>query len=128
MTDAPSAPRRRWWLILLALATVPALLITLYLGAALKWSYSDGERAGVLQKLSRRGWVCKTFEGELAMSVVPGVAPTIWEFSVRDDAVVPKLNAALGRRVVLHYTQHPGLPTACFGLTEYFVDSVEAVQ
>jgi hypothetical protein len=128
MTDAPSAPRRRWWLILLALVTVPVLLFTLYLGAALKWSYSDGERAGVLQKFSRRGWFCKTFEGELAMSVVPGVAPTIWEFSVRDDAVVPKLNAALGRRVVLHYTQHPGLPTTCFGLTDYFVDSVEAVQ
>jgi hypothetical protein len=97
-------------------------------GAALRWSYADGERAGVLQKFSRRGWVCKTYEGELAMSVVPGVAPTIWEFSVRDDAVVPKLNAALGRRVVLHYTQHKGLPTTCFGTTEYFVDSLEAMQ
>jgi hypothetical protein len=128
MTDARSPLRRRWWLILLVLVTVPVLLFTLYLGAALKWSYSDGERAGVLQKFSRRGWVCKTFEGELAMSVVPGVAPTIWEFSVRDEAVVPKLNASLGRRVVLHYTQHRGLPTTCYGLTEYFVDSVEAVQ
>jgi hypothetical protein len=128
MTAAPSTPRRRWWLVLLALVTVPVLCFTLYLGAALKWSYSDGERAGVLQKFSRRGWVCKTYEGELAMSVVPGVAPTIWEFSVRDEAVVPRLNAALGKRVVLHYTQHPGLPTSCFGLTEYFVDSVEAVQ
>jgi len=127
MTAAPST-RRRWWLVLLALVTVPVLCFTLYLGAALKWSYSDGERAGVLQKFSRRGWVCKTYEGELAMSVVPGVAPTIWEFSVRDEAVVPRLNAALGKLVVLHYTQHPGLPTSCFGLTEYFVESVEAVQ
>lgn len=128
MTAAPSKPRRRLWLILLAVVTVPLLLFTLYVGVALRWSYSDGERAGVLQKFSRRGWVCKTYEGELAMSVVPGVAPTIWEFSVRDDAVVPRLNAALGRRVVLHYTQHPGLPTSCFGYTDYFVDSVEAVQ
>jgi hypothetical protein len=126
MTAAPSKPRRRLWLILLGLVTIPLLLFTLYVGVALRWSYSDGERAGVLQKFSRRGWVCKTYEGELAMSVVPGVAPTIWEFSVRDDAVVPKLSAALGRRVVLHYTQHPGLPTSCFGYTDYFVDSVVA--
>jgi hypothetical protein len=126
MTAAPSKPRRRLWLILLGLVTIPLLLFTLYVGVALRWSYSDGERAGVLQKFSRRGWVCKTYEGELAMSVVPGVAPTIWEFSVRDDAVVPKLSAALGHRVVLHYTQHPGLPTSCFGYTDYFVDSVVA--
>ena len=126
MTAAPSKPRRRLWMILLGLVTVPLLLFTLYVGVALRWSYSDGERAGVLQKFSRRGWVCKTYEGELAMSVVPGVAPTIWEFSVRDETVVPKLSAALGRRVVLHYTQHPGLPTSCFGYTDYFVDSVVA--
>jgi hypothetical protein len=126
MTAAPSKPRRRLWLILLGLVAIPLLLFTLYVGVALRWSYSDGERAGVLQKFSRRGWVCKTYEGELAMSVVPGVAPTIWTFSVRDEAVVPKLSAALGRRVVLHYTQHPGLPTSCFGYTDYFVDSVVA--
>jgi hypothetical protein len=116
--------RRHLWLILLGLITVPAVLFTLYVGAALKWSYSDGERAGVLQKFSRRGWICKTYEGELAMSVVPGVAPTIWSFTVRDESVVPQLSAALGRRAVLHYTEHPGLPTTCFGHTAYFVDSV----
>ena len=99
MTDASTTPRRRWWLILLALVTVPVLLFTLYLGAALKWSYSDGERAGVLQKFSRRGWVWKTCEGELARAGVPGCAHNIWEFSGRDEAGGPKLNAALGRRV-----------------------------
>jgi hypothetical protein len=121
---APPKKRRRLWPIVLALLVLPPLLFTLYLGLALGWSYSEGERAGVLQKFSRKGWVCKTYEGELAMSVVPGVAPTIWDFSVRDDKVVPSLNAALGKRVVLHYTEHPGLPTTCFGHTAYFVDSV----
>jgi hypothetical protein len=121
---APPKKRRRLWPILLALVVLPPLLFTLYLGLALGWSYSEGERAGVLQKFSRKGWICKTYEGELAMSVVPGVAPTIWDFSVRDDKVVPSLNAALGKRVVLHYTEHPGLPTSCFGHTAYFVDSV----
>jgi hypothetical protein len=85
---------------------------------------SEGLGAGVLQKFSRKGWICKTYEGELAMSVVPGVAPTIWDFSVRDETVVPSLNAALGKRVVLHYTEHPGLLTSCFGHTAYFVDSL----
>ena len=94
------------------------------MGLALSWSYSEGERAGVLQKFSRRGWVCKTYEGELAMSIVPGVAPTIWDFSVRDEPVVPRLSAAIGKRVVLHYTEHRGVPTTCFGQTAYFVDSV----
>jgi len=97
-------------------------------GLAFSWSYSEGERAGVLQKFSRRGWVCKTYEGELAMSIVPGVTPTIWDFSVRDDAVVPRLNAAMGKRVKLHYTEHPGIPTTCFGYTAYFVDSVTVMQ
>ena len=128
MTD-PAAPpkRRRLWLVLLALPALALLVFTLYLAVVLRWSYSDGERAGILQKFSRKGWVCKTFEGELAMSVVPGVAPTIWEFSVRDDRVVPQLNSAIGRRVVLHYSEHRGVPTTCFGHTNYFVDSVAAV-
>jgi hypothetical protein len=123
VTAAPKQ-RRRLWLALLALVVLPLVLFTLYVGLAFSWSYSDGERAGILQKFSRKGWVCKTYEGELAMSIVPGVTPTIWDFSVRDERVVPQLSQALGKRVVLHYTEHPGLPTTCFGQTRYFVDSV----
>jgi hypothetical protein len=126
---APVTPlrRRRLWLVLLAVPFLVLLGFTLYLALVLGWSYSDGERAGILQKFSRKGWVCKTYEGELAMSVVPGVAPTIWEFSVRDERVVPRLSAAIGRRVVLHYAEHRGVPTNCFGHTDYFVDSVAIV-
>ena len=129
MTDsAPPTKRRLRWPVLLGLLIIPLVLFTLYVGLAFSWSYSDGERAGVLQKFSRRGWVCKTYEGELAMSIVPGVTPTIWDFSVRDDAVVPRLNAAMGKRVTLHYTEHRGIPTTCFGHTAYFVDSVTVMQ
>jgi hypothetical protein len=126
---APVTPlrRRRLWLVLLAVPFLVLLGFTLYLALVLGWSYSDGERAGILQKFSRKGWVCKTYEGELAMSVVPGVAPTIWEFSVRDERVVPRLSAAIGRRVVLHYAEPRGVPTNCFGHTDYFVDSVAIV-
>lgn len=123
---ADPSPRRpyRAWLLVLALLLVPALAFTLYVGAVFAFSYSEGERAGILQKFSRKGWVCKTYEGELAMSIVPGVTPTIWEFSVRDERVLPQLNRALGKRVVLHYREHRGIPTDCFGQTPYYVDSV----
>ena len=122
--SAAPKPRRRLWPFAIALVVIPLVLFTLYVGLAFTWTYADGERAGILQKFSRKGWVCKTYEGELAMSIVPGVTPTIWEFSVRDEAVVPRLSAALGKRVVLHYTEHRGIPTTCFGHTGYYVDSV----
>jgi len=121
-------PRRKLWALAAGLIALPIVAIGLYTVAALGWSYSDGERAGVLQKLSRKGWICKTYEGELALYVVPGVAPTIWEFTVRDPAVVEQLNATLGRRVSLHYQEHRGLPTSCLGQTAYFVDGVRVVR
>jgi len=123
----PRPPRRSfksyfWWSIVGALA-----LIGLYTAFMLWWSYSEGERAGVLQKFSRRGWVCKTYEGELALYVVGGIAPQIWDFSVRDAAVAEQLNKAVGQQVRLHYSEHPGLPTNCFGDTDYFVDRIEVI-
>ena len=126
MTDAPSTPRRRGKLlaILAGIVLLPVVAFALYLFVALNWSYSDGERAGVLQKFSRKGWVCKTWEGELAMTTVPGVAPELWGFTVRDEEVARHVNSALGKRVTLHYREHPGVPTTCFGQTPYYVDAV----
>jgi hypothetical protein len=100
----------------------------LYALATLNISYSDGERSGLLQKFSRKGWVCKTFEGELSVSYLPGMAPVIWNFSVRNDAVVTKLNDALGKKVVLHYAEHRGVPSDCFGETQYYVDGVRVLE
>ena len=107
--------------VLVGLLLVAGLLVGLYFWVVLSWPYSEGERAGILQKLSSKGWVCKTHEGELAISIVPGVTPVIWSFSVRDESILPALNGALGKRVVLHYREHRGLPTTCFGETSYFV-------
>ena len=101
-----------------------ALLGVGYTAFVLAFSYSSGDRAGVLQKFSRKGWICKTWEGELAMTTVPGVAPVLWQFSVRDDKVADDVRHALGRWVVVHYTEHRGIPTSCFGDTSYFVNSV----
>lgn len=129
MTTPPvRRPRWKLWAVLAGLLGLPVLGLGLYTLVALNWSYSDGERAGMLQKFSRKGWLCKTYEGELALYVVPGVAPTIWEFTVRDPAVARQLDAALGKRVSLHYEQHRGLPTSCLGQTEYFVDGVRVVE
>ncbi|MBS0387956.1 MAG: hypothetical protein JSR15_05695 [Proteobacteria bacterium] len=116
--------RRRWPYALLIIA----LGFAAYTWLTLTWSYSDGERVGILQKVSRKGWVCKTVEGELAQYVVSGVMPQIWEFTVRDATIARRLNAALGQRVRLHYTEHRGVPSGCFGDTRYFVDHVETVE
>jgi hypothetical protein len=117
-------PLLRWGIVLLVLATAGWVFFMF------NWSYSDGDRAGYLQKFSRKGWICKTYEGELAMTTVPGVAPVIWTFSVQmwDDDLAQKINGQLGRKVVLHYQELRYLPTACFGETPYFVDSVKSVE
>ncbi|MEI7456866.1 MAG: hypothetical protein WCK93_09065 [Nitrosomonadales bacterium] len=99
-----------------------------YLWIALHWSYSEGERAGFMQKLSHKGWLCKTWEGELSLVALPGAAPEKFNFSVRDEAVAQQINAAVGQRTALTYEQHKGLPTSCFGETEYFVTAIKVVK
>jgi hypothetical protein len=100
---------------------VLAALVTLYFWAALNWSYSSGERAGWVQKLSNKGWVCKTWEGELALVSLPGSIPEKFGFTIRDSAVAEQVTKAVGKRVALHYEEKVGLPGSCFGETRYFV-------
>jgi len=92
-----------------------------WLWLTLTWSYSQGERAGYVQKLSKKGWLCKTWEGQIAMVTMPGAIPDKFDFTVRDEAVAQKINQMAGRRVVLIYQQHTFIPSSCFGETEYFV-------
>jgi hypothetical protein len=94
----------------------------------LHWSYSEGERAGYVQKLSKKGWLCKTWEGEIAMLTMPGAIPERFAFTVADEAMADKINALAGQRVVLRYQQHKFIPTSCFGETEYFVEQVRSLQ
>ena len=104
------------------------LAFALYIWAVLSWSYSEGERAGFMQKVSYKGWICKTWEGELSLVAIPGAAPEKFLFTVRDDAVAQQLNAVAGKRVTLKYEQHRGLPTSCFGDTDYFVVGVAVIE
>ncbi len=122
--SSPRRPPRRGLRLVLILLLLIVAGAGLWTWLTLTWAYSDGERAGVLQKFSRKGWICKTQEGELAQFVVAGVSPQIWQFSVRDPKVAAQLDKAVGERVQLHYTEHRGLPTECFAETSYFVDRV----
>ena len=110
--------------ITLILSVISAIFISGYTYLMLSWSYAEGERAGYVQKFSKRGWFCKTWEGELAMVSMPGTMSEKFFFSVRDDRVVNKINANMGRKVAMQYEQHVGLPTSCFGETEYFVKNL----
>ncbi len=117
--------KNRVLLSVVGLLAVVAGLFGIYIKLALTWSYSTGERAGYLQKISDKGWVCKTWEGELSLVALPGAAPEKFLFTVRDAEVAKLVNAAVGKRVALTYEQHMGLPSTCFGETEYFVVGVK---
>jgi len=115
-------------LIVAAVLIVPVLLFALYTWSTLTWSYSSGERAGYVQKFSKKGWICKTWEGELAIVSLPGTMSEKFYFTVRDDSIAARVNQTMGKRVALVYHQHVGIPTSCFGETEYFVVDVKSVE
>lgn len=119
-----SAPTRYIKSVVIAVVIL-ALVVTAYFAVALNWSYSTGDRAGWLQKLSDKGWVCKTWEGEMALVSLPGTsALEKFAFTVRDDAVAAELTKVMGKRVTLHYEEKVGLPTSCFGETRHYVTKV----
>lgn len=113
----------KYFFIFLVLAVAAIAGFTLL---TLSWSYSDGDRAGVVQKFSKKGWLCKTWEGELLLLTLPTVAPEKFAFSVRDEAVAKQIMANIGKRMVLSYSQHKGVPSSCFAETEYFIERVQS--
>jgi hypothetical protein len=127
VNDTPAGFGRYVARIALMLAILVVLVATGWTWLTLLWAYSVGERAGVLQKFSRKGWMCKTHEGELAQYVVGGVAPQIWYFSVRDAAVADQMFKVVGQNVQVRYREHRGIPTNCFGDTPYFAESFTIV-
>jgi hypothetical protein len=125
--DAPLLRRKGILLALAAVVVLPLLGFALWTAVTLGFAYSKGERAGYMQKLSDKGWICKTWEGELAMQNLPGTPPEIFHFSVRDGAVAKQVQDLEGLKVALIYEQHKGVPSSCFGETEYFVTGVKKV-
>lgn len=134
MVDTPvssgSSWRRRNWrkLTIAGVILIPLLLIAAWTAITLSYSFSTGERAGYAQKLSHRGWLCKTWEGELAMVNLPGAMPEIFRFSVRNDSIAHLIERNLGKRVSLSYEQHRGVPTSCFAETQYYITNVRILE
>lgn len=128
---APAKPRRRFrkWLLIgaLAIVIVPLAGFALWSWIALSYTYSRGNRAGYVQKISEKGWVCPTWEGELAMVNVPGAMQERWLFTVREDSVARVIESLMGKRVSLQYEEKRGIPSTCFGETNYFVTGVREV-
>jgi hypothetical protein len=104
------------------------VLCTGYVMIVLNWSYSKGERIGYVQKFSEKGWLCKTWEGELQMLPIPGAVPEKFLFSVRDKIVIDKINSSMGKKVSLFYEQHKGIPTTCLGESEYFAVNAKSLE
>jgi hypothetical protein len=125
--DTLAKPRFRFGRILLWLILIVVVILGVWAAFSLSWAYSEGDRAGVLQKFSKKGWLCKTYEGELALYIVGGVAPQIWYFSTRDEDLAKQLSGAVGKNIQLHYTEHRGIPTNCFAETPYFARSFQVV-
>ena len=122
---APKKWRRKVVILLLAIIVVPIVMFSLWTWVTLGYVYSTGKRAGYVQKLSKKGWLCKTWEGELNMVSPPGsVTPQIFNFTVRSDSIASLLEQDLGKRVSLTYEEHRGVPSSCFGETDYFVSDV----
>jgi len=125
-TPSPSKRKRHWgWILFGALVVLPIVLFVLWTAAALNWSYSVGKRAGFVQKFSEKGWLCKTWEGELVMAnPLPGAMPEKFAFTVRDDSVAHQIERLMGSRVTITYEEHRGVPSQCFGETQYYVTAV----
>jgi hypothetical protein len=104
------------------------LLVAGYFLIVFNWSYSEGERAGWVQKLSSKGWLCKTWEGEMAMVSMPGSMSEKFLFTVWDDATAEQISKLMGKRVSIHYEEKAGIPTSCFGETRYYVTKISAVE
>lgn len=129
VTAAPRRRRRRWpWIAVGAIVVLPALLLAAWTAIALTYTYSRGDRAGYIQKLSKKGWICKTWEGELAMVNVPGAMQERFPFTVRSDSLATAINKLMGSRVSVTYEEHRGVPGSCFGETNHYVTAVRAVQ
>jgi hypothetical protein len=129
MTNPNTSPRKKrrlWpWITLATVVLAPIAIFAIWASATLNYAYSTGERAGFVQKLSKKGWICKTWEGELAMANLPGTMPQIFAFSVRNDSIAGLIERDMGKRVSLTYEEHRGVPTKCFGETQYFVTNVK---
>lgn len=118
---------KRFILILLGLAILSGVIFVWVSG----WTFSEGTRAGELIKVSRKGVVFKTYEGQINLggfeSDAEGIVGNIWAFSTTDEKVYKRLQELEGKKIKLHYKQRYK-PMVWQGKTEYFVEKVELIE
>ncbi len=134
----PKKKRRLWLKVGVPVVVVLILGAGLWTWGTLGFVYSSGERTGYVKNLTQRGWLCKTWEGELAVAPIPGATAAlgdttakgaaVFDFTIRNDSVAKALQLAGGKQVILSYGEHRGVPTTCFGETRYFVQGFRVVQ
>jgi hypothetical protein len=115
------------WISLLIIVVVFGVTYLVF-----NFTYSEGNRAGVLIKFSKKGYIFKTYEGELNVGGLGNIPNTAqmnqtWEFSVKDQTIADSLMHMEGKRVSLHYRQIMK-NMAWQGETPYFVDGVQEVK
>lgn len=117
--------KKKIYILLTILAILIVVTPFVYFKIMLNITYSEGDRVGYVQKLSEKGWLVKTWEGELVMAAVPGSVPEKFLFTASDEKAAKEINLFLGKKAKLHYEQHKGLPKSLYGDTEYFVVSAK---
>jgi hypothetical protein len=140
MTDTGASPqperkprkRRLWLKVGVPLVAVVIVGCALWVWVTLGFVYSSTQHTGYVENLSQRGWLCKTWEGELALTPTPALADTgktsNFRFTIRNDSVARALQLAAGQKVTLSIDEHRGVPTSCFGETENFVRGFRPAQ
>lgn len=114
------------------LMTLIIIIVTIFVYWKYFYTFSDGYRAGLLQKFSHKGNVIKTYEGEMILSSVSSnmnvaLASEKFLFSVTDNKLAQKLDTIQGQMVIVHYQQKNGV-LFWHGDSEYLVDSVKRIK
>jgi hypothetical protein len=124
--------KRRTRKFLLQLLVLIVIFTSIFIYWKYYYTYSNGYRAGLLQKFSHKGNLVKTYEGEMILSSVSGNANVViasekFYFSVTSSKLAQRLDTMQGQMVIVHYKQKNGV-LFWHGDSEYLVDSVKRIR
>jgi len=113
----------RWVIAVIVLIVISIIYVKYF------YTYSEGYRAGLLQKFSHKGAIFKTYEGEIILSSVSSsrdvaLASEKFLFSVTNKSLVRQFDTLQGQPVIVHYRQK-NAPVFWRGDSPYLVDSIK---
>lgn len=109
-------------------ASIVVIILAIFIYWRYFYTYSEGYRAGLLQKFSSKGTIFKTYEGEIILSSISStrdvaIASEKFYFTLKNKALVRQFDMMQGQNVIVHYKQK-NAPLFFRGDSEYLVDSV----